>query len=63
MFWAAVGPVPRRKRWGMSLEDIAMTRSNAREIAVQLIFSLGFSNHSAQEVLDSQLTQSENKSS
>lgn len=33
-----------------------MTRSNAREIAVQLIFSLGFSNHSAQEVLDSQLT-------
>ena len=33
-----------------------MTRSNAREIAVQLIFSLGFSNHSAREVLDSQLT-------
>ena len=33
-----------------------MTRSNAREIAVQLIFSLGFSNRSAQEVLDSQLT-------
>ena len=33
-----------------------MTRSNAREIAVQLIFSLGFGNRSAQEVLDSQLT-------
>ena len=33
-----------------------MTRSNAREIAVQLIFSLGFGNLSAQEVLASQLT-------
>ena len=33
-----------------------MTRSNARKIAVQLIFSLGFGNLSAQEVLDSQLT-------
>lgn len=33
-----------------------MTRSNAREIAVQLIFSLGFGSLSAQEVLDSQLT-------
>ena len=33
-----------------------MTRSNAREIAVQLIVSLGFGNLSAQEVLDSQLT-------
>lgn len=33
-----------------------MTRSNAREIAVQLIFSLGFGNLSAKEVLDSQLT-------
>ena len=33
-----------------------MTRRNAREIAVQLIFSLGFGNLSAQEVLDSQLT-------
>ena len=33
-----------------------MTRSNAREIAVQLIFSLGFGNLSAQEVLDSQRT-------
>ena len=33
-----------------------MTRSNAREIAAQLIFSLGFGNLSAQEVLDSQLT-------
>ena len=40
----------------MSLEDTTMTRSNAREIAVQLIFSLGFGNLSAQEVLDSQLT-------
>ena len=33
-----------------------MTRSNAREIAVQLIFSLGFGTLSAQEVLYSQLT-------
>ena len=33
-----------------------MTRSNAREIAVKLIFSLGFGNLSAEEVLDSQLT-------
>ena len=33
-----------------------MTRSNAREIAVQLIFSLGIGHLSAQEVLDSQLT-------
>ena len=33
-----------------------MTRSNAREIAVQRIFSRGFGNLSAQEVLDSQLT-------
>ena len=34
-----------------------MTRSNAREIAVQLIFSLGFGNCKAEELLDSQLTQ------
>lgn len=34
-----------------------MTRSNAREIAVQMIFSLGFGNSSAQALLDSQLTQ------
>ena len=34
-----------------------MTRSNAREIAVQLIFSLGFGNSKAEELLDSQLTQ------
>lgn len=33
-----------------------MTRSNAREIAVHLIFALGFENCSAQELLDSQLT-------
>lgn len=33
-----------------------MTRSNAREIAVHLIFSLGFGDQSAQELLDSQLT-------
>ena len=34
-----------------------MTRSNAREIAVQMIFSLGFGNLSADEVLNTQLTQ------
>ncbi len=33
-----------------------MTRSNAREIAVHMIFSLSFGNQSAQELLDSQLT-------
>ena len=33
-----------------------MTRSNAREIAVQMIFSLGFGNLSADELLESQLT-------
>lgn len=33
-----------------------MTRSNAREIAVQLIFSLSFGDRSAQSLLDSQLT-------
>lgn len=32
-----------------------MTRSNAREIAVQMIFSLGFGNISAEEALDNQL--------
>lgn len=34
-----------------------MTRSNAREIAVQLIFSLGFGNECAEELLNRQLTQ------
>ena len=33
-----------------------MTRSNAREIAVQMILSLGFGNLSADELLESQLT-------
>ena len=33
-----------------------MTRNNAREIAMGLVFSLGFGNLSAQEALDSQLT-------
>ena len=33
-----------------------MTRTNAREIAVQMIFSLGFDNLSADDVLDSQFT-------
>jgi N utilization substance protein B len=33
-----------------------MTRSNAREIAIQLVFSLGFGNTSADEALNSQLT-------
>lgn len=33
-----------------------MTRSNAREIAVQMIFSLSFGNLSADELLSSQLT-------
>lgn len=33
-----------------------MTRSNAREIAVHLVFALSFGNLSAQEVLDEQLT-------
>ena len=33
-----------------------MTRSNAREIAVQLTYSLSFGLESAQELLDSQLT-------
>ena len=34
-----------------------MTRSNAREIAVQLVFSLSFGNMSADELLGEQLTQ------
>ena len=34
-----------------------MTRSNAREIAVQMIFSLGFGNVSADEILKSQLNE------
>ena len=33
-----------------------MTRRNAREIAVQMIFSLGFGDASAEDVLKSQLT-------
>lgn len=33
-----------------------MTRSSAREIAVHIIFSLGFDNRGAQEVLDAELT-------
>lgn len=33
-----------------------MTRTNAREIAVQMIFSLGFDNLSADDVLESQFT-------
>lgn len=33
-----------------------MTRSNAREIAVHMIFELGFGNRSAQELLDTELT-------
>ena len=32
-----------------------MTRSNAREIAVHLAFELGFSNQSAEELLDTSL--------
>ena len=33
-----------------------MTRSNAREIAVHLIFALGFGSQSDRELLDSELT-------
>ena len=33
-----------------------MTRSSAREIAIHIVFSLGFDNRSAQEVLDAELT-------
>ena len=33
-----------------------MTRSSAREIAVHIIFALGFDNRSAQEVLEAELT-------
>ena len=32
-----------------------MTRSNAREIAIQMVFSLGFGNISADELLESQM--------
>ena len=34
-----------------------MTRSNAREIAVQMIFSLSFGNENASDLLEQQLTQ------
>ena len=34
-----------------------MTRSNAREIAIQMVFSLGFGNISADELLNSQLNE------
>ena len=40
----------------VSWEDTTMTRSNAREIAVQLVFSLSFGNDSADELLENQLT-------
>ena len=33
-----------------------MTRSNAREIAVQLVYALGFGGQGAEELLDSRLT-------
>lgn len=33
-----------------------MTRSSAREIAVHIIFALGFDTRSAQEILDAELT-------
>ena len=33
-----------------------MTRSSAREIAVHIIFSLGFDHRSAQEILEAELT-------
>ena len=33
-----------------------MTRSNAREIAVHIIFTLGFDTRGAQEILDAELT-------
>ena len=33
-----------------------MTRSSAREIAMHIIFSLGFNNRSAQDILDAELT-------
>ena len=32
-----------------------MTRSSAREIAVHIIFALGFDTRSAQEILDAEL--------
>lgn len=34
-----------------------MTRSNAREIAIQMVFSLGFGNISADELLNSELNE------
>jgi len=34
-----------------------MTRSSAREIAVHIVFSLGFNDRSARDVLDTELTQ------
>ncbi len=34
-----------------------MTRSSAREIAIHIIFALGFDSRSAQEILDAELTQ------
>ena len=33
-----------------------MTRSNAREIAVHMIFELGFGNRSAEEILETEMT-------
>ena len=37
-------------------EAVPMTRSSAREIAMHIIFSLGFNNRSAQDILDAELT-------
>ena len=33
-----------------------MTRSSAREIAIHIIFALGFDSRSAQEILDAEMT-------
>ena len=54
----AAGRISERLRWFAPAAGRVreMTRNNAREIAVQLIFSLGFGTVSAEEVLDSQLT-------
>lgn len=41
--------------WDQLTEETDMTRDNAREIAVHLIFSLGFGTQSADEVLESEL--------
>ena len=38
--------------WDQLTEETDMTRDNAREIAVHLIFSLGFGTQSADEVLE-----------